>query len=69
MISGTFYTNDIKGALRMFGVMSVIEIKEKLALRNIKLDETQILDALELLIRYKEVRRSDVKNKFVFVRM
>ena len=64
MISGTFYTNDILGALKMFGVMSASEIKTKLLLRNIKLDETQILEAIDILIKRNMIRRSDVPGKF-----
>ena len=66
MIFGTFYRNDVKGALKMFGPMSATEIKAKLALRNIRLDETQVLEAINLMLRYKEVRRSDIPGKFVF---
>jgi hypothetical protein len=65
MISGEFYKNDIKGALQMYGAMSVSEIKAKLLLRNIKLDDTQILDALDKMIRTREVRKSDIPGKYV----
>lgn len=65
MISGTFYLNDIKGALQMFGPLTVAEIKTKLLMRNVKLDETHILDALEVLLKQKAVRKSDVPGKYV----
>lgn len=65
MISGTFYQNDIKGALQMFGPMSVTEIKEKLKMRNIFLDDVQILDCLELLLRTKAIQKSDISGKYV----
>lgn len=65
MISGTFYLNDIKGALQMFGALNIAEIKAKLLLRNVKLDDTQILEGLEVLLKQKAVRRSDVPGKYV----
>ena len=65
MISGIMYTNDIKGALQTFGALSVPEIKAKLAQRNVNLDDIQILDGIDLLIRRKEIQRSDISGKYV----
>lgn len=69
MIHGGFYSDEIKYALSMFGVLNVAEIKAKLALRNIKADETQILEGLEILVKSKRVRRSDKPGYFVLVRI
>lgn len=56
-IHGNFYQNDVKAALRYFGPLTMQQIKGKLELRNVKLDETQILDALDTLIKGKYVRK------------
>ena len=57
-IEGIFYKNDIRIVLKA-GPLKVIQIKSKLAARNIKLDETQILDALNAMIRSRVVVRTD----------
>ena len=59
-IDGIFYKNDIKAALRG-GALKVSQIKAKLVTKNIKLDETQILDVLESMIKNRVVVRSDGK--------
>jgi predicted transcriptional regulator len=63
-IDGNFYRNDIKTVLKA-GPMKVAQIKSKLEARNIKLDDTQILDALNGMIRAKMVARTD--GKFALV--
>lgn len=64
-INGVFYRHEIKAALDMFGVLNVQEIKEKLAMRDITLDETQILDGLNALIKTKNIRHFDIRGYFV----
>ena len=64
MISGAFYTNEVLGALKMFGAMGAAEIKAKLLMKNIKLDESQVLEAIDVLIKRNMVKRSDVPGKF-----
>lgn len=59
-IDSTFYRNDIKTALRG-GALNVTEIKKALADKGIKLDEIQILEALDALIKNNSVVRSDGK--------
>ena len=54
-IHGTFYQNDVKDSLQMFGPMSVQQIKAKLALKKLNVDETQILEALDILIRRRYI--------------
>ena len=63
-IDGNFYRNDIRTVLKA-GPMKVAQIKSKLAARNIKLDETQILDALNAMIRSRIVARTE--GKFALV--
>lgn len=57
-ISGDFYRNDIRQVLRGGG-LKLQQIKSKLEAKNIKLDETQILDALEGLIKARLVVRAE----------
>lgn len=64
MISGTLYVGEIQSVLTANGSMSVPEIKAKLAARNIKLDETQILDGLDLLLRKKTIHKSSFTGKY-----
>lgn len=64
MISGTFYTNQIQDILSRHGSMSLSEIKTKLAGYNIRLDETQILDGLSLLLRKKAIQKSEITGKY-----
>jgi predicted transcriptional regulator len=59
-IDGNFYRNDIRTVLKQ-GPLKVSQIKSKLDARNIKLDETQILDALNAMIRSRIVVRTDGK--------
>jgi predicted transcriptional regulator len=59
-IDGNFYRNDIRTVLRA-GPMKVAQIKSKLEARNIKLDDTQILDALNGMIKARIVTRTDGK--------
>lgn len=54
-IHGTFYQNDVKDSLQMFGPMNVQQIKAKLALKKLNVDETQILEALDILIRRRYI--------------
>ncbi len=61
-IDGGFYKNDIRQVLRGGG-LKLQQIKAKLAARNINLDETQILEALDSLIKSRMVVRSE--GKFV----
>lgn len=63
-IDGNFYRNDIRLVLKA-GPMKVAQIKAKLVARNVKLDETQILDALNAMIRSRIVVRTD--GKFALV--
>ena len=67
MISGTLYINDIRYVMQSAGSLSVAEIKAKLLAKDIKLDDTQILDGLDVLIRRKMVRRSSEAGKFIKV--
>ena len=61
-IDGNFYRNDVRGVLRSStGGLKLQQIKEKLAARNIKLDETQILEALESLIKSRLVIKTEGK--------
>ena len=59
-IDGNFYRNDVKLVLRA-GPMKLQQIKSKLVAKGISLDETQILEALEGLIRSKSVMRFEGK--------
>lgn len=59
-IDGVFYKTNIKAVLNQ-GAMNVAQIKAMLKANNIKLDETQILEALDSLIKNKMVVRSDGK--------
>lgn len=59
-IDGNFYRNDIRTVLKA-GPMKVAQIKSKLEARNIKLDDTQILDALNGMIKARIVGRTDGK--------
>lgn len=61
-IEGGFYKNDIRQVLRGGG-LKLQQIKAKLAAKNINLDETQILEALDSLIKSRTVIRSE--GKFV----
>ena len=63
-IDGNFYRNDIRTVLKQ-GPLKVVQIKSKLEARNIKLDETQILQALEGMIKSRIVVRSE--GKFALV--
>ena len=63
-IDGNFYRNDIRTVLKN-GPLKVAQIKSKLDARNIKLDETQILQALEGMIKSRIVVRSE--GKFALV--
>ena len=69
MISGTFYTNDIRYIMHDSGPLTVAEIKTKLLGRNVKLDEAQILEAIDVLMHNKQIQRSTVAGKFVKVRV
>jgi hypothetical protein len=69
MISGTMYINDIRYVMQGAGPLKVAEIKARLLSRNVKLDETQIIEALELLIRNKQVQRTEIAGQFVKVRV
>ena len=59
-ISGTFYKNDIRAVLKA-GPMKLQQIKSKLEARGLKLDETQILEAIDGLIKSRIVVRSEGK--------
>jgi len=61
---GGIYHKDVVAVLRMFGVQSVRQIKAKLFLEGIDLDETQILEALESSIKMGKARRADVPGHF-----
>lgn len=61
-IHGNFYKNDVKLVLRGGG-LKLQQIKAKLAAKNINLDDTQILEALDSLIKSRMVVRSE--GKFV----
>lgn len=59
-IDGEFYKNDIRGILRVNTAgLSLQEIKAKLLEKKIKIDEIQILTALDGLIRNRIVTKSN----------
>ncbi len=57
-ISGDFYRNDIRQVLKSGG-LKLQQIKAKLEAKGIKLDETQILDALDGMIKARQVVRAE----------
>ena len=59
-IDGNFYRNDIRLVLKA-GPMKLQQIKAKLEARSVKLDEMQILEALDGLIKARTVVRSEGK--------
>lgn len=59
-IDSNFYRNDIRMVLKN-GPLKVAQIKSKLEAKNIKLDESQILTALDGMIKAKTVVRVDGK--------
>ena len=59
MIHGEFFQNDVREVLRLFGVQNVQQIKAKLVERDIKIDESQILEALDVLIKRQKARRAE----------
>ena len=64
-IDGNFYRNDIRTVLRA-GPMKLQQIKAKLISKGISLDETQILTALDGMIKARIVIRSE--GKFILTR-
>lgn len=48
-IDGRYYQKEVKKAMRDLGPAKLPAIKEKLAQNNLKLDETQILQAIDAL--------------------
>lgn len=57
-ISSEFYKNDIRQVLKSGG-LKLQQIKSKLEAKGIKLDETQILNALEGMIKTRIVNRAE----------
>ena len=56
-INGVFYSHDVKRALQYFGPMNIQQIKAKLAMIDVKVDDTQVLEAVERLVKQKAARK------------
>jgi hypothetical protein len=63
-IDGSFYRNDIRTVLKA-GPLKLQVIKSKLISRGVNLDEMQILEALDSMVKAKIVVRTE--GKFALV--